>query len=463
MQLLDRVCAQVQLLFQGLSLCPLFFTSFARAEGVGWDMNCRQVVSLQLPSWLVGRLEKFSCKEILKLRAGACSFQKSPLLSFLYLWQFSGSVVVHPRKATAAMSFSHSKAGMSWDRFGTLYTVGELLGVGGNGRVYAGTRTLDGLPVALKRVERLSPSLLCREVNFLQKVRHLSGVAKLVDWHIVDGTLLIVIDRTLTTVGCSDRLQFVASKNCLSEEEARRVFNQVALTAQQLAQEGVLHRDIKAENILVNRATLACWLLDFGSATEAGKALYTDFNGTVSSAPPEWFVHRKYGGESLTVWSLGVLLYLMVYGKRPFKRRDHLRQASVTFGEERSGQTCSAQLKSLVLACLASNPEERISLAAVLEHPWLQGRATSEAGEQGPGGCQLPTPGEGPGVTTCSPDIWEPAFPHLESREARLETFLTWPISLHPRGEGLCRAGFYYSGEAISSGPRYRRCIDLYF
>jgi serine/threonine protein kinase len=314
------------------------------------------------------------------------------------------------------------RAALTWEEFGGLYLEEKLLGVGGNGRVFAGIRKLDRLPVAIKQVGRPGLDLPLREVQYLLKVCHLPGVAKLVDWHVVAGTLLMVFDRSLTAEGCSDLLEFVSLRGSLSEKEARLIFSQIAGTVRQLWQCGVLHGDIKAENILVDPTTLVCWLLDFGSATEVEKGFYWRFRGTVECSPPEWVKNGRFTAEGLTVWSLGVLLYEMVFGELPFKCREEIRKAEVSFGEEAASPACSAEARHLILSCLASDQEGRSSLEGILRHPWLQAVGSGETEA--------------------------PAAPHQENAAARLETFCTWPASLHPGGEALCGAGFYYTGES---------------
>ena len=99
--------------------------------------------------------------------------------------------------------------------------------------------------------------------------------------------------------------------------------------------------------------------------------LYVGVAGTRVYAPPEWIRCSRYHCNPLTVWSLGILLYDMVCGDIPFEKDEEICSADVRFRVS----TLSPECQDLVLACLRIRPKDRISLEAILEHPWMSDAA----------------------------------------------------------------------------------------
>ncbi|KAG2455879.1 PIM2 kinase, partial [Polypterus senegalus] len=155
------------------------------------------------------------------------------------------------------------------------------------------------------------------------------AVIQLLDWVITPSCVFLVMERPDP---CMDLFDFMWERGqCLTEPIAGSIFRQVVQAVHHCQSRGVLHRDIKPENILVETSTQQTKLIDFGCGTLLNQKEYTSFTGTHFYAPPEWCLKKSYEAEPATVWSLGVLLFEMLCGQVPFKRKEEVIRCNVIY------------------------------------------------------------------------------------------------------------------------------------
>ena len=157
-------------------------------------------------------------------------------------------------------------------------------------------------------------------------------------------------------------------------------------------QAGVFHRDIKLDNILLD-IHYNIKLADFGLACRrdpaAAPAPIVERVGTESFMAPEVFAGHSYLPEQADVWSLGVVLFILHAGFPPITKpqagcwyMDRLlhQQYSHFWDAHARVMAFSPDFMNLMEGMLKVNPAQRLTLAQIAEHPWVQGRVPSAAG-----------------------------------------------------------------------------------
>ncbi|RXN06727.1 serine threonine- kinase pim-2-like protein [Labeo rohita] len=258
------------------------------------------------------------------------------------------------------------------------YEIGRKLGEGGFGSVYEGKRLEDGLEVAVKIAKKPKnmkyinisghPTPLPLEVALLILVNRepkAPEIIQLLDWQDQPEYYIMVMERPSPCEELWDYLK--RHGGILKEETARFIMAQATMAAHICCQRGVFHRDIKLENLLINPETLEVKLIDFGCGDLLRDSGYTRFLGTREYFPPEYDVWRRYHGRPATVWSLGVLLFVMVCGCFP-QEEDLDMIEHDNWSEPGLSEDCCHLIQSL----LQQDPSQRMDLRDILLHKWFQ-------------------------------------------------------------------------------------------
>ncbi|CAI5940523.1 unnamed protein product, partial [Closterium sp. NIES-64] len=181
----------------------------------------------------------------------------------------------------------------------------------------------------------------------------------------------------------------IKAKGRYSEPQAAAVVATVARVLQQCHAAGVIHRDVKPENILLctKQSDTDVKLIDFGVATFFQPGVpCTDMAGSPYYLAPE-VLAESYGPEA-DVWSTGVVLYILLSGLPPFWAPNNeaifqaIKAAPVNLVRP-PWPSVSGEVRDLVRRMLEKRPEDRITLAEVLEHPWILRHTRASAPSEG--------------------------------------------------------------------------------
>ncbi|KAL0147158.1 hypothetical protein M9458_057682, partial [Cirrhinus mrigala] len=256
------------------------------------------------------------------------------------------------------------------------YVIGVQLGEGGFGSVYAATRLNDGQMVAIKFVPNRNTKFISidgysealpLEVALqvlANKGPRVEEIIQLLDWQVEPDRYILVLERPVPFEELNCFL--LRQMTTLEEDVARVIMRQTVFAAQTCCRRGVLHRDIKLENLLINPGTLEVKLIDFGCGAILTDEGYTYYAGTREYCPPEYVTTGKYHGEPATVWSLGILLFVFVCADFP-KRRDLRKINGNTWTKGGLSKECC----HFIRCCLQNDPNQRIELEKLSLHDWF--------------------------------------------------------------------------------------------
>lgn len=254
------------------------------------------------------------------------------------------------------------------------YCLVKLIGKGAFGKVILGIHILTGKYVAIKAIDKkymrdkFSRQKVFQEVYILKKVRH-ANVVRLLEVFEDSERMLIVMEHAAG----GDLLRRVRTKGALHESSARRTFRQVVYGLGHIHARGVLHRDIKLDNILLD-AEGNVKICDFGvSRMVSADEVVREQCGTPAYIAPEIIGNKGYKGFHTDHWSLGVLLYAMLTAAVPFKASNMQELLEVIMKRKVSFPLGMSRLAiDLIKSLLKVNPAERLSIPEILEHPWMK-------------------------------------------------------------------------------------------
>eukprot|EP00980_Cylindrotheca_fusiformis_P026140 scaffold15472_cov117-Cylindrotheca_fusiformis.AAC.4 len=299
------------------------------------------------------------------------------------------NVMLH-RKRSAAGRNLHTKYKVDWK---------TVLGEGAYGSVYPARLASTGEKVALKKISKrhTNSSAFRNETAALLRIYDNGGhpnISGLRDMY-EDFTHFYLI---LDLIKGGEMFDHLSNEGAYSEADSARLIFEVASALAFLHGVGVVHNDLKPENLLLcskNRSDGTIKIIDFGCAeiTQSDTTFNgpiqenkVDDNGTVGYWPPERFQHSVKLSPAVDTWAVGVILYIMLTGFHPFDPNcdrsddeigDAIKENPYPPLDDVYVGHLSDSAIDVIKKLMEPDPEKRMTAYELLHHPWVQGETAA--------------------------------------------------------------------------------------
>lgn len=252
------------------------------------------------------------------------------------------------------------------------YVIIKTIGRGNFAKVKLAYHKPTGVEVAIKVINKsqMTPQSLSkieREVKIMKRISH-PNIVKL--YEVIETPKMLYLVMEYASGG--EVFDYLVIHGKLKEKDARLKFRQILSAVHYLHRNMIVHRDLKAENLLLD-VNLNIKIADFGFCNEFSFNHKLDtFCGSPPYAAPELFLGQKYTGPEVDVWSLGVVLYTLISGSLPFDANNMKElKERVIRGKFRIPFYMSTDCENLLRKMLVVNPAKRLTLDEIIKYNWV--------------------------------------------------------------------------------------------
>lgn len=243
-----------------------------------------------------------------------------------------------------------------------------------------GLHKVSKINVAVKQVKKKNMSHIeilqqRREIEVLKMCQH-PNIINLVDLFENSDYYYIVLDY----MAGSDLFDYLQTREFnLGEKRVRELVYQLAKGVQYLHSYGIVHRDLKLENIMMTDTTEKSVpkLVDFGLAKMIGPDEKADEPfGTLGYVAPEILQKKPYSFPC-DLWSLGCIIYALICSSLPFDHDQQKETIRMTCEDEvvfdsPQWKNTSKECRDFIFKLLRKDPEKRMKVNAIFDHPWIK-------------------------------------------------------------------------------------------
>ncbi|KAF8109287.1 hypothetical protein N665_0098s0015 [Sinapis alba] len=258
------------------------------------------------------------------------------------------------------------------------YELGRLLGSGSFAKVHvARSIQTDDQLMAVKIIDKkrtakagLEPRIL-REIEAMRRLRHHPNVLKIHEVMATKTKIYIVME-----LAAGGDFTKILRSGRLKESEARRYFQQLVSALTFCHREGIAHRDVKPQNLLLDKDGYLK-ISDFGLSAlpenRSSTGMLLTSCGTPAYTAPEVIAQRAYNGLKADSWSCGVFLFVLLAGYTPFDDSHMvIMYRKIQRREYKFPRWFSKQTRSIIYKMLDPNPATRMSIEDVSETKWFK-------------------------------------------------------------------------------------------
>ncbi|KAI0477858.1 Pkinase-domain-containing protein [Xylariaceae sp. FL0804] len=247
------------------------------------------------------------------------------------------------------------------------------IGQGASGGVYTGHERGSNRLVAIKQMnleQQPKKDLIINEILVMKESSH-ANIVNFIDSYLCGGELWVIMEYME-----GGSLTDVVTFNIMTEGQIASVCRETLKGLQHLHSKGVIHRDIKSDNILLSLEG-SIKLTDFGFCAQINEShnKRTTMVGTPYWMAPEVVTRKEYG-RKVDIWSLGIMAIEMIEGEPPYLTESPLRAlwliATNGTPQIKDEQTLSAVFRDFLYFALKVDPEKRASAHDLLRHEFMK-------------------------------------------------------------------------------------------
>ena len=255
------------------------------------------------------------------------------------------------------------------------FKIKEIIGEGMFGKVKLAIHLITNEKVAIKIFDKgkiksnKEKQYIEREISILKKLNHYN-IIKL--YNIIEDEYYIYLIQEY--ISDKELLNFIQASEDLSEKDICKLYQQIISGIEYCHEMGIAHRDLKLQNILLNYKK-DIKIIDFGLSNNYDKDMDELLHSSCGSpiyAAPEMIKGIEYRGLNTDIWSSGIILYLMLCKSFPFNDKNNSKlYQKILAGKFNIPNNLSNEAKDIIIKLLKVNPQERIKLNDIKNHPWF--------------------------------------------------------------------------------------------